>query len=130
LLSEFFYGNKLFHLGFKYLHFGPKINFFSGAGFFIGVDLCNILSLDDSKKYLIDDVEIGRQIKEFSRHDYKYQRIYITDSYCKIRKDELDSLVNDSMLFHYKFKTINRYDDAENIFKFSDIEFRNNFLTI
>lgn len=130
LLSEFFYGNKLFHLGFKYLNIGPKINFFSGAGFFIGVELCNALSLDDSKKYLIDDVEIGRQILKFRRHDFKYARIYITDSYNKVTKNELDALVNDSLLFHYKFKTFNRLDDAENISKFSDIEFRNNFLTI
>jgi hypothetical protein len=130
LWSEFFFKNRQLYLFFKYFFFGPKINFFSGAGFFIGVELCNALSLDDSKKYLIDDVEIGRQILKFRRHNFKYARIYITDSYSKITKNELDALVNDSLLFHYKFKTFNRFDDAENISKFSDIEFRNNFLTI
>lgn len=130
LWSEIFFKNRYLHLLFKYFFFCPKINFFSGAGFFIGSDLCNILSFDDSKKYLIDDVEIGRQILNFRAHDVKYERVYITDLYSKITKNELDSLVNDSMLFHYKFKTSNRNDDMENISKFSDIEFRNNFLTI
>lgn len=130
LLSQIFSQNKFLSSFFKYLFFGPKVIFFSGAGFFIGTELCNTLSLDDSKKYLIDDVEIGKQILNFKAHDIKYERIYITDSCSKITKDELDSLVNDSMLFHYKFKTSNRNDDMENIAKFSDIEFRNNFLTI
>jgi hypothetical protein len=130
LLSEMFYKNKILHLVFKYLNFGSKIDFFSGAGFFIGIELCNILSFNDSKKYLIDDVEIGRQILKFRRHNVKYERIYITDSYVKMSKQKFNNLMNESLVFHYKFKTSNRIEEAENISKFSDIEFRNNFLTV
>ncbi|RTY91099.1 hypothetical protein EKM01_08655 [Flavobacterium sp. RSP46] len=130
LLSQIFSQNKFLYSFFKYFFFGPKVLFFSGAGFFIGINLCNGLSLDDSKKYLIDDVEIGRQILKFRRHDSEYERIYITDSFSKITKNELDSLVADSLLFHYKFKTSNRYDDAEYISKFSDLKYRYNFLTV
>lgn len=130
LLSQIFCKNKFLHSFFKYFFLGPKVFFFSGSGFFIGIELCNTLSFHDSKKYLIDDVEIGRQILNYRAHDVKYERIYITDSYNKISKNKLDSLVKDSMLFHYKFKTSNRNDDIENISRFSDIEFRSNFLTI
>lgn len=130
LWSEFFFGNRYLHLLFKYSFLGPQINFFSGAGFFIGAELCNNLSFDEHKKYLIDDVEIGRQILNFRGHDVKYERILITDSYNKITKNELKSLINDSHLFHYKFKTSNRKNDMENISKFSNIEFRDDFLTI
>lgn len=130
LLSHIFNKKKFLKLIVEYFRIGPKINFFSGAGFFIGIDLCNTLSFDHSEKYLIDDVEIGRQILNFKTHSVKYERIYITDSYSKITKNELDILVNDYKLFHYKFKTSIRTNDAENIAKFSDIEFRNNFLTV
>ena len=130
LLSETFFKNKFLHLVFKYLRIGSKINFFSGAGFFIGIELCNALSYHDSRKYLIDDVEIGRQILSYKKHDVIYERVYITDSYVKLTKQKLNDLVNNSLLFHYKFKTSNRNDDAENVAKFSDIEFRDNFLTV
>lgn len=129
LWSEFFFKNKYLHFLFKYFFFGPKINFFSGAGFFIGIELCNTLSYDDSKNYLIDDVEIGRQIINYKSHAVRYERIYITDSYSKITKEKLDVLINESMLFHYKFKTSNRNVDIENVFMFSNKDYRINFLT-
>jgi hypothetical protein len=130
LWSEIFFKNRYFHLLFKYFFFAPKISFFSGAGFFIGTKLCNTLSFDDSKKYLIDDVEIGRQILSFEAHNVKYERIYITDSFTKMKRSELDVLLNHSLLFHYKFKTSNRNNDIDNISKFSDVHFRNDFLSI
>nr|WP_315152577.1 hypothetical protein [uncultured Flavobacterium sp.] len=129
LWSEIFFKNKYLHLLLKYLHLGPKVSFFSGAGFFIGTKLCNSLSLDNSKNYLIDDVEIGRQITKFKAHNVKYERIYVTDSYVKIKKRDLNNLVNNSMLFHYKFKTSDRNADIDNIAKFSSLDFRNNLLT-
>lgn len=130
LWSEIFFKNRFLHLLFKYISFGPKIDFFSGAGFFIGTELCKILSYENSKRYLIDDVEIGRQILIFRAHDVKYERIYITELYSKITKVEFHTLVNDSMLFHYKFKTANRKIDIDNISKFSDVVYRNNFLIV
>lgn len=130
LWSEIFYKNKLIHLAFKYLKLGPEIKFFSGAGFFIGIELCNSLSFDDSKNYLIDDVEIGRQLQSFKNHDVNYERIHITDSYFKLKKEKLSYLINNGLLFHYKFKTSDRSEDAANIARFSNVELRNKFLTI
>lgn len=130
LWSEIVYRNKLLHLFFKYLKIGPEIKFFSGAGFFIGIKSCNSLSVEVSTKYLIDDVEIGRQIQSFKNHDVNYERIHITDSYVKLKKEKFNDLLNNGLLFHYKFKTSNRDEDAANIARFSNVELRNKFLTI
>lgn len=128
--SEMYYNNRVLHLFFKYLHVGPVINFFSGAGFFIGIDLCNTLSFDEKKNYLIDDVEIGSQIIQYNNHDISYERIHITDTYIKINFDEYETMVKNGLLFHYKFKTKDRVRDAFLLQKFTDLEFRKAFLTI
>lgn len=128
--SELFYGNKILHLIFKYLRIGPKIEFYSGAGLFIGMDLCDNLSYNKSKKYMIDDVEIGYQIKHFVVHDLKYERVYITDTFKKIQKDEYFKMLNQEFLFHYKFKTSDRSNDSNLLQKFDDPQFRISYLTI
>ena len=127
--SEFFYGNKFLHLLFKFTRIGPKIHFYSGAGLFIGMDLCNSLSYIESKKYMIDDVEIGYQIKNFVTHDLKYERIYITDSFQKIEKEDYLNMINQGILFHYKFKTNDRSHDSYLMKKFEDPQFRLTYLT-
>lgn len=109
---------------------GPRIYFFSGAGFFIGKDLFNSLSFIDEKKYLIDDVEIGFQITEYTKHQLSCERVYITDVFTKMKLDVFDTLVKNEMLFHYKFKTQDRDQDAFLLKNFSDYEFRKAFLTI
>lgn len=127
--SEFFFKNKLLHVLFKIIQLGPKINFYSGGGFFIGMELCDELSFDPNKHYLIDDVEIGLQIKDFVVHNFSCERIYITDNFAGITKTDLLNLLNSSLLFHYKFKTKNRSHDAYLLKKFSDAHFRMSYLT-
>lgn len=128
--SEIHHRNKLLHLILKYFRIGATINFFSGAGFFIGIELCDSLSYTDSIKYLIDDVEIGSQIKDYTKHEINYERIYITDTYTKMNIYSYQELVEQHLLFHYKFKTNDRGHDAFLLQQFSDFEFRKAFLTL
>lgn len=129
LYSEKFYKNKYLHLLLKYLRLGPKINFYSGAGLFIGIQLCDELSFHDDINYLIDDVEIGYQLTRFVTHDIKYERVYITEDFKKIDSNIFFNMVNDGLLFHYKFKTSDRSQDAFLLGKFSDPQFRIAYLT-
>jgi len=127
--SELFYGNKLLHLFFKYLRIGPKIDFYSGAGLFIGMDLCDSLSYIHTKKYMIDDVEIGYQIKSYLIHDLTYERIYVTDNFKKIKKEDFLIMVDEGLLFHYKFKTSDRLYDSNLLKNFNDLQNRLSYLT-
>jgi hypothetical protein len=131
LISELFYGNKLLHVFFKRINIGPVIDFYSGSGFFIGVDLCNQLKYSRRTNYLIDDVEIGRQLMEipFSRSSSVYRRLLITDSFNKINLDDLNQIICDFNLFHYKFKHKNRLVDIDYMEKFGRLKFRLKVLT-
>ncbi|NQV77700.1 MAG: hypothetical protein HQ490_05020 [Lutibacter sp.] len=127
--SELFYANKFLHSFFKYMCIGPKIYFFSGASMFIGSNLLNSLSYKKQKKYMIDDVEIGFQINNYVKHDIKFERIYVTKNYKKMKLDLYVNLVEESLLFNYKFKSSNRYIDCNCLSNFSDPLFRREFLT-
>ncbi len=131
LISELFYGNKLLHVFFKRINIGTSIDFYSGSGFFIGVDLCNLLKYSRHSNYLIDDVEIGRQLMEIPINGSSsiYRRLLITDSFNKINLHDLKKMINDFNLFHYKFKHKNRFVDIEYLEKFERLEFRLKVLT-
>ena len=131
LISELFYENKLLHVFFKKINIGPEIDFFSGSGFFIGVDLCRHLKYLKRSNYLIDDVEIGRQLRSipFMKSSSKYPRLLITDTFKKITLDDLEQLICDFNLFHYKFKHKNRIVDIEFMESFGIQEFRLKVLT-
>lgn len=126
LISELFYGNKLLHVFFKWINVGPVIDFYSGSGFFIGVDLCNQLKYSGHSNYLIDDVEIGRQLMgiAFSQSLSVYKRILVTDSFNKINLDDLNEILREFNLFHYKFKHKNRLVDIEYMENFGRLDFR------
>lgn len=130
-ISELFYGNKLLHVFFKKINIGPEIYFYSGAGFFIGVDLCLQLKYSKYSNYFIDDVEIGRQLMKipFSISSCTYQRLLITDSFIKIKIEDLNHFISKYNLFHYKFKHKNRLIDIDYLEKFKKIEFRLKVLT-
>lgn len=127
--SEMFYGNKYIHFLLKILKIGPKIKFFSGAGLFMGINVAEKLSYDRKRKYLIDDVEIGRQITSFRPCRVNYPRILITESFNSLSVDKLDLMISEDLLFHYKFKTKDRESDAEMIKKFGDKVFRYSYLS-
>jgi hypothetical protein len=132
VLSEVFYGNKYLHFLFKKLNLGKKVDFFSGAGFFIGVDLCKELNCVNGINYLVDDVEIGRQLSKIHCDfvDIAYQRILITDDFEKMRLEDFEKMDRQDLLFHYKFKTANRSIDVGHISNFHNIEYRKSVLTI
>lgn len=130
-MSELFYGYKLIHVILKKISIGPEIEFYSGAGFFIGVDLCRKLKYSGRFNYLIDDVEIGRQLMEipFNRSSIEYRMLLITDYFEKINLDELNQFIHDFNLFHYKFKHKNRLVDIEYMEKFGKLKFRLKVIT-
>ncbi len=132
LISELYYGNKLLHLFFKRIDMGPTIDFYSGSGFFIGVDLCNQLKYSSLSNYLIDDVEIGRQLMKipYRKSSIVYPRLLITDSFNKISVDDINQSICNFNLFHYKFKHKNRLLDIEYMEKFGRLDFRLKLLSI
>ena len=121
--------NSFSYFFLNFFRIGPVIKFYSGAGFFIGIDLANSLSFDSTKKYLIDDVEIGLQITNYTKHKIICPRVYLTGDYAKITLNVFEEMVKNELLFHYKFKTKDRIQDSFLLRKFIDSKFREDFLT-
>jgi len=124
LISEYFYGNRLFHLLFKKMNLGSTINFYSGSGFFLGVN--NFNKLKERKQYFIDDVEIGFQLKPEKKAS-KYSRILIDNSFRPLEGSKYKSMLR-NYLFQYKFKTSNRALDAKLLLSFEELDLRNKIL--
>jgi len=123
-ISEYFYGNRIFHLLFKKLNFGSSINFYSGSGFFLGIN--NFNKLKERKQYFIDDVEIGFQLRPVKKAS-KYSRILIDNNFRPLKESKYKFMLNNH-LFHYKFKTSNRALDAKLLLSFDELDFRNKII--
>ena len=127
-VKESFYLNTILTFIFTVLQFfGKKIYFASGSGFFIGVN--NIKKIMNNSKGLnyVDDVMVGFNLIEQPielipcRFDIKQ------NSKHKISINSYNKLVNEDLLFHYRFKTKNRLDDSKNLEQFKDSNFRKEF---
>jgi hypothetical protein len=124
-LSEFFYKNKVLHNLFKPLKLFKKIHFASGSGFFLGVN--HLKKITSTSKYdrFIDDVMLGLIMnRKIAKSDEPLRFDLQEDNGHKISKSNYLRLVNKDLLFHYRFKTSNRHDDALFISQFNDPDFR------
>jgi len=129
VISEKLYGNKLFHSIFKILDIGSSIFFFSGSGFFLGINRLKMLKSNIKKPY-IDDVEIGKQLGcKRDVLEFSFPRMLITSEHKSISYLDLMNKIENDFLFHYKFKTKNRKREPFLIKAFHDENFRVNFLT-
>ena len=128
LFAEKLHRYKFLSYVIRRMRIGPKFNFYSGAGFFIGTNVLDQLKTTPGN-YMIDDVEIGYQNLSHIKCSRPLLRVYVTDSFDKMTKKEFDSLVENG-LFHYKFKTTNRSFDADCIKLFGQHNVRLNRLTL
>lgn len=128
LISEKCYKHKILHVLLKKIDFGRKIKFYSGAGFFINDE--NLDKLQFRTSPMIDDVEIGYHLNKARKSKKNVSRILIDKDFKKMPKKEYHRLVNEEILFQYKFKTSCRFTDAVNIKNFGNHDYRENLLCL
>lgn len=127
--KEMFYKKKVLYYLMSFFYFGKKIKFASGAGFFLGATHCIKIITSRVNLNLIDDIMVADTIKIAPDERINPIRLSIDDdSKHKFTNDELDELINSKMLFHYRFKTNSRSEDAELLNKFGSEQYRNYYL--
>lgn len=131
-LKEYFYfKSKILCKLFNIVKIGPRIRFASGSGFFLGSNHIQSIVNNSSYDYNIDDIMVSRVLRFGPSVEHEPLRFDISnDQTHKIKIGEYKSMVNDRILFHYRFKTDNRDSDARLILQFADEKFRFEFCTI
>jgi len=120
-LREYFYGNRLIHTLFRILPIGHKITFASGSGFFIGIEHAKKLIGLEMGNELIDDVMVARALDIAPSSAVTPVRFDIQEhGLHKISPEAYRDLVEEKLLFHYRFKTKNRTRDAVLLKSFDD----------
>jgi hypothetical protein len=131
LLSEMTLKYKILRVYKEKLKKGLKIEFYSGAGFFIGSNKVEfILKYGNYFKntLIVDDVLIGlilitKSYSKLTNNILKILEVKFEPSF-KLSENEFFSLIKQNHLFFYRFKNSDRTKDCEYIFKFSDPSFR------
>jgi len=115
VITEFLYSFKYLRWLSRYIWAGKIINYKSGAGFFIGNKLVNILlETRKSNIFFLDDVMIGYLLEQTEYEECPIFRFDIRiDNSHKIDKKLFEKLVNDNHLFHYRLKNENRNFDIK-----------------
>lgn len=109
------------HLLAPFKHFLPKISFASGSGFFLGTELAKTFSESEFANNLIDDVMVAKVLNiQPSRNKAPLRFDILENDEHKIPLEEYQTLVNEKLLFHYRFKTSNRIKDANMLESFND----------
>lgn len=123
---EFFYGNRFLHKIFSLIPIGERIKFASGSGFFIGSkNISKLLKSPPQFIKLIDDVMVAKTLEMEPSKIIAPLRFDINENgEHKIEKSLYENLVNECMLYHYRFKTSNRSIDAEMLNAFNDPMYR------
>lgn len=130
LFRERFYQLKPLYFIFKFLNFGRKIHFASGSGFFIGAVHCRTILSTKVNTDLVDDIMVADAIKILPDESATPLRLIVSnDTRNTIDLKTFQHLVNDKYLFHYRFKTHDRDQDAFLLKQFGDHSFRIDFFT-
>lgn len=125
LLREKLYGRWWLHNIVRLLRLGRPIQFASGSGFFIGINHVKKLLHGPTDLSLIDDVMVGKALSCITKECQAPPRFDILEQgRHKISRDDYLRLVHEDLLFHYRFKTSDRTNDAHILREFSDPEFR------
>jgi hypothetical protein len=128
---EKFYRFKFLYAFFGLLEIGDRFDFASGSGLFIGREL--LTPLLECKKFnqVVDDVEIGYRVKKELEMINTPPRIEIMmDGSHAVPREKYLELINNDYLFHYRFKTGDRVNDANFLRKFHDSEIRFQMCTL
>ncbi len=129
ILPEYFYRNRNIKYVLDKLHIGPSVSFASGAGMFIGRRNC--LRIVEKRKYdrFVDDVMVGMCLREYSKVTHEPDRFDFTLGFDP-RCDQVEfSRRVKAGLFHYRFKSNDRDNDAALIKSFGDRKFRLDYCT-
>lgn len=131
-VREVFYGNRYLHKIFSIFPIGERIKFASGSGFFIGKkNITKLLKSPPRFIKLIDDVMVAKTLEmEPSKITAPLRFDIIENGAHKIEKSKYDNLLNEGMLFHYRFKTSDRSIDAEMLDAFNDPLYRHACCTL
>jgi hypothetical protein len=129
--KELFYNNTILTHFFSFLPISKNIYFASGSGFFIGINNVSNILANPKKTNFIDDVMIGYNLNIKLHKDNSPLRFDIKENdNHKISKKEFTRLINENLLFHYRFKTNNRLNDSKLLFNFSNKYFREEYCTL
>jgi hypothetical protein len=124
LKEKFYLKSKILTLLFTYLKIGTRIDFASGSGFFISKENVEFFLKAKIDNSFIDDVFLGKVLGVKIKPDSAPLRFDILeDDKHKIPKSRFNELLNAGSLFHYRFKTVNRENDALLLQRFSDKAF-------
>lgn len=131
-LQEFFNAkSSTLSFLFRKIDFTRKIKFASGSGFFL--DKISSLKISNSVEYdqYIDDimVELVLNITPNQNQIVPKRFDILEDMSHKIDKKEYFILIENDCLFHYRFKTKDRNNDAINIKNFCSYDYRLKYCT-
>ena len=128
ILKELLYKYNLLYYFSSFIYFGKKIQFASGAGFFLGSKHCRTIISSKVNLNLIDDVMVAYTINVSPLINSIPERLSVSlETRQQFQKKEFLNLINEKLLFHYRFKTINRIEDASLLKMFGDKNFRESF---
>ena len=128
LFKEKLYKYKILYFIFQFIPFGIKIQFASGAGFFLGSKHCRTIISSKVNLNLIDDVMVAYTINVSPLTTAIPERLSVSlETRQQFQKKTILSLINEKYLYHYRFKTNNRKEDASLLKMFGDKNFREGF---
>jgi hypothetical protein len=128
VLKERLYKYNLLYYFSRFIFFGKKIQFASGAGFFLGSKHCRRIISSKVNLNLIDDIMVANTINLSPLITAIPERLSVSlETRHQFQKNAFLNLVHKKYLFHYRFKTNNRKEDACLLKMFGDENFRENF---
>lgn len=127
LWPEYFYSNKYIKYLLTCLKLGPKVDFCSGAGVFIGKE--HFSSIINTRKYdrFVDDLMFRLCIGKDPVNTMDWDRFDFTSGFDPCCSSVEYSNRLKAGLFHYRFKTDNRAIDSKLLELFGDVNFREEF---
>ena len=130
IFRERFYQFRILYFLMRFFKFGKKIRFASGSGFFLGATHCRKLLSSGINFRLVDDIMVADTIKVSPSQLVVPLRLLVSDkTRSSIDERTYDQLVHEKNLFHYRFKTDDREQDAALLMHFGDKSFRRIFFT-
>jgi hypothetical protein len=128
VLKERLYKYNFLYFFLRFIFLGKKIQFASGAGFFLGSKHCRTIISSKVNLNLIDDVMVAYTINVSPLITAIPERLSVSlETKQQFQKKAFLNLIHDKYLFHFRFKTNNRKEDARLLKMFGDENFREGF---
>ncbi len=132
-LQEFFNAkSRTLSFLFRKIDFTRKIKFASGSGFFLDKNSSLKIFHSDEYNQYIDDIMVSLVLNTSPNQNQIVPKRFdiLEDMNHKIDKKEYFRLIQDECLFHYRFKTKDRNNDAINIKNFCSYDYRLEYCTL